>query len=210
MDLDVIRHRDKSIAECTVDFLSGFPDSSYPEQDALNIIFSEEYNKLSEKYNTFVDQEIFVKRRRVIEPRIYHYIVRGLRPNLSIPQFKLFFSYFDESPWHDEVFYYSWALKENQILVKTFYALAGKKRVFYASSNDRTQLEKVIRLQKEELFIDNENEDCLNTLFRIMEDEKGKSCFIVIDYDYSNMRRLLTEKGFKEFDDFVDGRVFLY
>lgn len=26
---------------------------------------------------------------------------------------------------------------------------------------------------------------------------------------YSDMRRLLTGKGFTEFDDFVDGRVFL-
>lgn len=209
MDLDVIRLREKSMAECTVDFLSSFPDSSYPEQDALNIIFSKEYNKISERYNTLVDQEIFVKKRQTIDQRIYHYIVRGLRPNLSIPQFKLFFSYFDESPWHDEVFYYRWALKENQTLVKTFYALAGRKRVFYAPLNSRIQLEKIIRLQEEETFIDNESQDGLNTLFKIMGEERGKSCFIVIDYDYSNMRRLFIEKGFVEFDDFVDGRVFL-
>lgn len=210
MDLDVIRRREMSMAECTVDFLSSFPDSSYPEQDALNVIFSEEYNKLSERYNTLVDQEIFVKKRQVIEQRIYHYIVRGLRPNLSIPQFKLFFSYFDESPWYDEVFYYSWALKENQILLKTLYAIVGRKRVFYAPLNNRTQLKQVVRIQEEETFIDNESQDSLNTLFKIMEEEKGKSCFIVIDYDYSNMRRLFIEKGFIEFDDFVDGRVFLY
>ena len=209
MDIDVIRHREKSMAECTVEFLSDFPESSYPEQDALNIIFSDEYNKLPERYNTFIDQEIFVKKRQVIEPRIYHYIVRGLRPNLLIPQFKLFFSYYDESPWYDEAFYYRWALQENQVLLKTFYALAGKKRVFYASVDNLEQLRQIIRVQDEETFIDNDTQDSLDTLFKVMEEERGKSCFVVLDYDYSNMRRLIMEKGFSEFEDFVDGRVFL-
>lgn len=144
MDLDVIRHRDKSMAECTMDFISSFPDSSYPEQDALNIIFSEDYNRLNERYNTFIDQEIFVK-----------------------------------------------------------------KRIFYAPSDNRMQLKEIIHLNDEETYIENDNINSPDTLFDIMDKEDENSCLVIIDYDYTNLRRLLLEKGFTEFKDFVNGRVFL-
>lgn len=209
LELDELRKVNENLSDSCVKSLVNFKDCGFADQDALNVVFNKRYHSLPERYNTLVDQDVYAKKRKVIENRIYHYIVRGLKPNLYIPQFALFFSYYNQSPWYEEAYYYRWALKENEIVLKSLLAITGKKRVYYAPLHNKVELKHNIRLEDSECYIDSTNENSLEMLTKMMAEEKGKSCFVLITYDYLSLSKILIDKGFSEFDDFIDGRVFL-
>ena len=85
----------------------------------------------------------------------------------------------------------------------------GKKRAFFTSSKLAEPVKKIFNLNKNDEFITiNENES-LKPLEKAMKKSTNKKIFFIMVDDYEGVKNYLIQAGFKEFENFLDARMFL-
>ena len=197
-----------------VQFLSDNPSCESPDQDILNAAFSENYFRLEQKFDSFSDAERI--RRAPVAKKIYHYAGRCIGLNSFDAYNKLWLENFSKTPWSNaEVFHNMSREIDNTIdqrieltqwLMKVY---AGRRRTFCIEPNGINFVKALFAVREDEKFIEMRDGKSLEKLLSKMKSQRGKTMFFIFVPIYPPFRDELVRNGFKEFEDFVNGFLFV-
>ena len=197
-----------------VQFLSDNPACESPDQDILNAAFSENYFRLEQKFDSFSDAERL--RRAPVAKKIYHYAGRCIGLNSYDVYNKLWLENFSKTPWSNaEVFHNMGREIDNTIdqrieltqwLMKVY---AGRRRAFCIEPNGINFVKALFAVREDEKFIEMVDDTSLNKLLSKMKSQHGKTMFFIFVPFYPPFKDELVRNGFKEFEDFVNGFLFV-
>jgi lipopolysaccharide biosynthesis glycosyltransferase len=199
-----------------VQWLADNPKCECFDQDILNYFFSKNYLKLPEKFNSFVNVCKNIE-GNVIYNRIYHYAGRGcLGMSLEVEHNKLFLKHFAKTPWFNANIFdgiYK-AAKDTYDESKTFgYKIStimnGKLRAFVTFVPFVDSLKKFFNVRNYEEFIIINDGKSLELLIKSMKKNKNKKVFLIMVDEYEEIKKCLTQVGFKEFENFIDASIFV-
>lgn len=197
-------------------WLSDNLECECPDQDALNYFFSENYYRLPEKFNSFVDMDKITNGDEVFR-KIYHYAGQAaLGFDMQNSHDKLFFSYFTKTPWFNEntisnMFesakkYYAEA-KELAVIYSAI--SAGKKRVFFTSSTILDVVKHIFAIKNTEKIIIEEAANSISELITLMKTSHDENFFFIMSDRFAGIASELKNAGFTEGEDFIDATLFL-
>ena len=205
---------DETFFKDGVQWLAENPDSESPCQDILNFLFSENYCKLMLKFNSLVEEN-----RAWGVPsskRIYHYKNRCLGLNLNDAYNRLFMENFARTTWFNaEIIGKIGAAinkKHEQDLLLTQWMLklqSEHRRAFFLYHDDALAIKSIFKIGYGEPILEIIDENSLKELVSKMNELRGRKVFLLFYKNYSTLAEVLSGQGFKEFSDFVDGRIFL-
>lgn len=197
-----------------VNFLTNNPACECFDQDILNVAFSENYFRLEQKFDSFSDVERM--RRAPVAKKIYHYAGRCIGLNSYDVYNKLWLENFSKTPWlNAEVFHNMGREIDNTIdqrieltqwLMKVY---ATRRRVFCIDPNAINFIKALFAVRDDEEFIEMINDNSLKKLLSKMKSQNGKTMFFIFVPVYPPFREELIRNGFKEFEDFVNGFLFV-
>ena len=197
-----------------VQFLSDNPACESPDQDILNAAFSENYFRLEQKFDSFSDAERL--RRAPVAKKIYHYAGRCIGLNSYDVYNKLWLENFSKTPWSNaEVFHNMGREIDNTIdqrieltqwLMKVY---AGRRRAFCIEPNGINFVKALFAVREDEKFIEMVDDTSLKKLLSKMKSQHGKTMFFIFVPFYPPFKDELVRNGFKEFEDFVNGFLFV-
>ena len=197
-----------------VQFLSDNPACESPDQDILNVAFSENYFRLEQKFDSFSDVER--RRRAPVAKKIYHYAGRCIGLNSYDVYNKLWLENFSKTPWSNaEVFHNMGREIDNTIdqrieltqwLMKVY---AGRRRAFCIEPNGINFVKVLFAVRDDEKFIEMIDDTSLKKLLSKMKSQHGKTMFFIFVPFYPPFKDELVRNGFKEFEDFVNGFLFV-
>lgn len=188
-------------------------ECDYFDQDILNYLFSGDYLKLEERFDTFITK---ARKLNKVCPAIYHYIGITLQLDIKDQFNKLWLDYFTRTPWFDATIVGSFyncikvlngnigEFKKN-LLVKLSAALSGKSRAFIVKAGDDIDWLKQNYFIKddEEIFICEDNE-ALAKIIDKMNAMRDKTVFFVRVWEFIEP---LKDAGFVEGEDFFNHYV---
>lgn len=194
-----------------------FADGS---QQYFNICFSSQSLKLPTKFNTFV---YYVRDGALknISRRIYHYvegnIYRGLRLDTTDVFSKLFFKYFIKTPFFDEdtlgnIFdgFKQIYVERQNFSIEMSAIISGKSRAFVTMSQNVEAMKKIFYVSESEEIFQIDSQDWFPKLVNTMKESFGKKIFIILAVGmYPQLGAALTQAGFLEGRDFINGEIFL-
>ena len=205
-----------------LNILLKYPQCSYPDQDALNILFTKNLFKLPPKFNKIVAH---LTDESHVERAIYHFCGTGKKPH---PNFKseiqrLWFEYFLKTPfatinsienmWNsfEQVFN---GIRENAIsqinLLKKICRLsANRNRTFVTYPQNVSQILNIFGQAKDDLILNSSNTSAMDNLIRDAQKYCGSRIFMFLidDRFYSIARSKLIELKLIEGGDFFDCRA---
>ena len=197
-----------------VNFLADNPACEAFDQDILNAFFSENYLKLDEKFDSFV-----ASNRRSNSPvtrKIYHYAGQTYGLDMDNPYDKLFLENLSRTPWLgvETIKNFGEEIRKmndqyailNQWLMKIS---AGHRRAFYVDSHNVEVVKILFSVCDDELIIEKRDENSFNELLAKMEELRGQTVFFILVSEYEDVIRKLMNRGFSEFQNFINGFFFL-
>ena len=213
MILDLTKLDEKFFKE-GVQWLAENPDCESVDQDILNAFFSEKYFKLAQKFNSLVESN-----RAWNLPaaqKIYHYLNHCLGLDLSDEYNRLFMENFTRTTWFnaDLIGRFANALRKDheQILLLSQWLMKLQnehRRAFFLYRDDLQSIKALFNIGYGEPVIEIRDETSLNELVTKMRELHGRKVFFLFYSNYDTLTELLSSYGFKEFEDFADGRIFL-
>lgn len=198
-----------------VQFLVDNPKCESPDQDILNAFFAANYLKLEQKFDSFVPAERRVK-NFVIQKKIYHFAGNCIDLNLDDNFNRLFLENFSRTPWLDvdalgnlgEA--YRIMLDNYAILSQGLMKLAIEhSRAFFVAPGNLAVIKNLFNIQDDELIIENRGAESFKELLSAMEKYRGQKMFFICERHFSYISNFLTRRGFKEFEHFVNGLLFM-
>ena len=203
-----------------IKFLSENPQHLLFDQEILNYCFSKKYLKLPNKFNYYVR---FSRRQREtkIERRIYHYSANDLGTNFNDMLFKLWFTYFEKTPFFNKEIIgrldegFRKIVNQNVAGLKNFAIqvsaiMAGKERSFFTNVQNIDALKRFFLIREDEEIITLENQESFNVLVNSMRNSLGKKIFFILFLNgYAQLRFALINAGFVEGRDFINAEMFL-
>lgn len=205
---------DENIFYDGIKFLVDNPQCKSLDQDILNAFFAANYLKLEQKFDSFVLSER--RNKFPVENKIYHYAGQCIELNLSDEYNKLFLENFSRTTWFNfEIFgrisdLFQKAIDAytdlNQWLMKIS---AQKQRAFFIVPKNIPAIKKLFLIKDDELIIEARDKNSVEELIKNMTEQRGKTIFFIFIKEYEYFKPTLTDRGFKEFNDFVDGVLFL-
>ena len=197
-----------------VNFLTAYPACECFDQDILNAAFSANYLKLNQKFDSFSDAERM--RRAPVMKKIYHYAGRSIGLNSFDPYNKLWLENFSKTPWFNaEIFHNVGREIDNTIDQRTeltqwlMKVYATRRRTFCIEPNGVNFIKGIFGVRDNEQFIEMRDNDSLKKLLSKMNEQRGRTMFFVFVPFYPPFRMELMRHGFKEFEDFVNGFLFV-
>ena len=197
-----------------VNFLAAYPACECFDQDILNDAFSENYLRLEQKFDSFSDAERI--RKFPVAKKIYHYAGRCIGLNSFDAYNKLWLENFSKTPWSNaEVFHNMSREIDNTIdqrieltqwLMKVY---AGRRRTFCIEPNGINFVKALFAVRDDEKFIKMRDENSFKELLSKMKAQRGKTMFFIFVPAYPPFAAELVRNGFKEFEDFVNGFLFI-
>ena len=197
-----------------VQFLADNPACEAFDQDILNAFFSENYLKLEEKFDSFV-----ASNRRTNSPvtkKIYHYAGQTYGLDADNPYDKLFLENFSRTPFFnaETPINFGKELRNlndqyailNQWLMKIS---VNHRRAFYVDAHNVQVVKILFSVCDDELIIEYRDGNSVNELLAKMEEQRGQTVFFILQSDYENVIRQLMNRGFSEFQNFINGFFFL-
>ena len=196
-----------------VQFLVDNPQCESPDQDILNALFSENYLKLAQKFDSFVDTENIGTAPAA--QKIYHYAGQQIGFDMADTLKRLWLKYFSRTTWLDEEalirLYEKFQEQDTQVknlLISLTSALSGRKRAFILIAEYLEPLKFVFGAKNSELlFIENFKDT--TQLIKTLKKSRSQKVFLAMLPNYPLLRDLLTAEGFVENRDFFDGTKFL-
>ena len=186
------------------------------DQDILNYFFARDFLHLSWNYNILQHWDRQWGSQEPVEG-IYHYMGRTLRLNYDEPRDRIFYEAFVKTPWCDAEFVCKSHAVTRDILVGeankkielnrlAAAAWARRRRVFVGTKVDEESLRKMFNLAKDEPYVvlDENLEKGLNLPY-----ELGSHVYVFFLNNFSEFKEKLEEAGWKEWEDYVDGKALL-
>lgn len=199
-----------------LNYITSHPQYKFQEQDTLNYCFWDNYLKLPLKFNCFVKRKRSFKTIN-LEKNIYHYINGALGYGMDINDVynKLFFEYFTKTPWCTPEAFGNLSKEiekffdERQNLsIRLTASLSGKKRAFFTDAKTFETVRTSLLCQPDEKIILKMAADPAEELAELITESAGKELFLVFTDNYRACKDALIKKGFSEWRDFIDGKIF--
>ena len=186
-----------------------------PDQDILNYFFSKNYLKLPEKFNAFINPNKVVY-GNVVHNKIYHYVGRGgLGMNLENEHNKLFLKYFAKTAWFNEnIFTGIYKAAKEMYDEEKFFGyqvstiMNGKQRAFFTVASFADSMKNFFNIRNNEEFVVI-NDNSLDPLVKSMKKYRNTKVFLIMVENYDEVKNLLQQVGFKEFENFIDASIFV-
>ena len=197
-----------------VQFLANNPACESPDQDILNALFSENYLKLEEKFDSFVAANR--KNNLPVERKIYHYAGQTYGLDADNPYDKLFLENFSRTPFFNAETPINFGKELRRI--NDQYAIldqwlmkicANHRRAFYVDAHNVQVVKILFSICDDELIIEHRDENSLNELLAKMEEQRDRTVFFILQSNYEDVIRELARRGFSEFQHYVNGFFFL-
>lgn len=211
INLNVFRNEKETLSEGTK-FIGKNPQYIFLDQDILNYCFSTRTIKLPIKFNCFVE-ESRLKGNFILDSKMYHYVSRNLKLDMSDPFNCLWMSYFIKTPWFDEdsigrlyAGFQQLHVSLKQSMVNLSSIMSGKTRAFFALPNNVDGFKKFFSIREDEEIILAENQDSLRKLLDAMNASRGKKVFFIMLPNFPF--QILTQAGFVYGKDFINGFEF--
>ena len=220
MNLDNIR-KEGNLAQRVIDVLSGpLKDAGYPDQDALNYLFSEKTLYIDDSWNTLVYYAKTMDFK--IEDRVFHFAARK------------YIDYEDQHCWDEKYIQVKNGLNwSNDVLseygrvfkcmlgkYKNFQCLAkeigkGKKKIFYGDCKNTTQdIIEIFGINECDYFVECNNkfgDVPIKDKSQIKEEKKGDFVVLVLpEASDGNAISYLTELGLERNVDYFDLRSVVF
>lgn len=195
-------------------FLTDNPQCESFDQDILNSFFSENYLKLEQKFDSFVLAERMTG--GTVAQKIYHYAGNCIEPKLEEGFNRLFMEFFTRTPWFNvdmlgRIFdnYRSeredWTLRHQQAMRLAF----EHTRAFFVDPQNVWVIKILFCIHDDEPIIEFNGENSVEQLSAIMNEQRGQRLFFICLDDYKSVGLELIRRGFKEYEEFVNGQIFL-
>lgn len=184
------------------------------DQDILNAAFAANYLKLEQKFDSFV----IVERRHnaSVAQKIYHYAGNCIGLNFGDAYDKLWLENFTRTPWFnlDTLDNLSGEIdnaidriiKLTQWMMKIY---AERQRAFCIEPDGVSLVKNIFGVRADEQIIELRDGNSLKELLAKMREQRGRTMFFIFVPSYEPLARELIRLGFKEFDDFADGFLFV-
>ena len=215
MNLKQLRTNEKENLDNGINFLAENPKYNLFDQEILNYSFSKNYLKLPNKFNFFARYSRQLKETK-IERRIYHYSANDLGTNFDDILFKLWFSYFEKTPWFnkDIIAHIDEELKKFYSDSKNFALqlsalMSGKLRAFVLIDQDVDFVKKNFAVKDDEEIISLTTDDSISVLLDYITESRGKKVIFILFSAYYQMLPHLINAGFVEGQDFINAALFL-
>ena len=217
VNLDYLSRESELIGK-GIHFQSQHPNYIHFDQDILNWCFSTKYLKVPTKFNCFVRNER--RNRRGVESKIYHYLGssygQGITPHMQDPFNRLWFKYFEKTPWfnaesighiYDGVRQIQHELQSRAIFMSK--VMAGRQRAFFVPPNNLEPMKKVFGVDANEEVILAIGAESFKQLVDSMKKSNGSKLYFIITAQFPGVQAALTRAGFKDGKDFLNGLMFL-
>lgn len=203
-----------------IQFIADHPQYTNRDQDILNYCFSKDTLKLPKDFNRFVIHSRKERDGRV-DDRILHYISTALGIGVTLdmrdPFNKLWFSYFEKTPWFSketiglmDIGIRQLDMNLKNIAVQLSVIMAGKERAFFATVPNIAPLKAIFFIRNDEEIIPFEKPESFNVLLNSMKNSFGKKLFFLMFPEaYPQLRASLMQAGFVEGRDFINAAMFL-
>ena len=197
-------------------FVAATPECTWFDQDILNLCFSENYLRLPNKFDVYVNYRRIVKRDQKISPAIYHYIGNSLNFDMRDNYNRLWTEYFFKTAWLNvEMFSHIYDcvqeldIQTQEKLLNLSAKMSGKRRIFFAELNNFEALKNLFKIDKSEEIIDGTQIDAEKILLKKMKKLRGAGFFILLSRNFDALKNLLATEKFVEGEDFVNAMDFL-
>ncbi len=207
-------------AELTADaikFIAAHPEYKFFDQDVLNYCFASRAIKLPVKFNRGVRYERLEGDGKPAR-KIYHYV--GQNPAWSFgldmrDAFnRLWMEYFMRTPWFDveSMGRLYEGVERLHVGLKSAMAnisaiVSGKTRAFFTLPENAAATRELFSVKADEELIPAESEASLQKLLDAMNVSRGRKVFFIVVQNFP--LKILTEAGFVQNRDFLDGFEFL-
>ena len=210
-DLDKI---DDNFFRDGLQFLIDNPECESPDQDILNAFFSENYLKLAQKFDAFVECERNWK--LPVQKKIYHYAGHCIELYLKDGYNRLWFEYFVKTPWFNisvidrfGVGIRNWYDLNINLIQMMMRISAEHNRAFVATSGDISAAKDYFNIQDDEPIIEISDANSIKELMKKMNELRGKKTFFIFYSDWNPIAKFFINLGFEPGVDFVNGEYFL-
>ena len=221
MNLDLIRQifseENTTLIDVSFAILQKYP-LEYPDQDALNFLFSESYLHLPAKYNVFVWQInnylIMKNRPPCLNRWIYHFSGYNQKFDSEHEFSRIWFNYFCKTPFcNAETFFniakdFQLQLDEERLKIQKIIALSHRKH--FAGFVFESDISKLKQFHFQDLiFAENNIQQNLQRIVDFLQRDPGKNFLMIFIAGFQEIAEILSQIGLEENEDFCDGLQFL-
>ena len=199
-------------------FLKDKPEfRKYQDQDFLNYCFSEDTLILPPKFN-FSILDFRYRPGYDVGDKIVHYLAGTLTMWGGDMWNRLYIEYFLKTPWCNvktfgNLYLYAVSLYNEQknLMLRVANLLSGKERILCVTANNADIAKKAFELKDSEtiLTVSFDDTKSMFEIFMSMKATQGKCVYVFVADKYKDIRDYLVDKGFKEWQDFIDGKLLL-
>lgn len=149
--------------------------------------------------------------------RVCHYygniiLSSDMRDNFN----RTWFKYFEKTPFFNKevIAHLDAEFRKNnasakRLAIKLSALITGKSRAFFTNDSSVDFVKNVFLVKDDEEIIPLVNQESFQRLLTSMSNSRGKKVFFILFWGYEQLRAELTKLGFKEWQDFIDGKQFL-
>ena len=197
-----------------LNYVANNTNCDYFDQDILNYCFGKTYLHMTAKYHCNIPLE-----RRVTQdtkPAIYHYLVQSLgldrRDNFN----KLWFKYFEKTPWfsveailnigegarkiHND-------LKDTALRLSIL--MSKKRRAFFIPPVNIESIKQIFNIDEGEEIISADAQDAFAKMVISLKESQGRKFFYLFVPDFRAINEVLIKNGLVKDIDYIDGTSLL-
>ena len=212
-NLDKLR-AEKQTLQRGMEFVFDTPECVAHDQDLLNYCFGNDYVHLPNRFDRFITSERAEKQS--VRNVIYHFTGSNPTMNFRDPLNRLYFQYFEKTPWfnadalgrmYDGVRQIQHECQTRALWLSK--VLAGKQRAFFTSQSNLNLLKRAFSVENSEEIILSNDKNALQSLIHSIKKSHGKKLYFIVTGNFQFFRAELTKAGFVDGKDFVNGTIFL-
>ena len=205
-----------STLERGLKFVAEHPQCKWFDQDIFNYCFASDYIILEKDFNSFVDNERVFDKSSTIKNSIFHYTGASIHPDIRERFNRLWFKYFEKTPWFNAEsighFYDGVRQIQHELQSRTIWmskVMAGRQRAFFVPPNNLEPMKKVFGADDNDEIILAIGMESLQQLIDSMKKSKGSKLYFILTAQFPGVHATLTREGFRDGRDFVNGLIFL-
>ena len=209
IDLNYWRENPNVIDE-GLNYVANNTNCDYFDQDVLNYCFGKNYLHMPEKYHCNIPVE-----RRVTQdtkPAIYHYLVQSLgldgRDNFN----KLWFKYFEKTPWFSVEAILNIGESTRKIrndlkdtALRLSILMSKKRRAFFIPPVNIESVKQIFNIDEGEEIISTDSQDAFAKMVISLKESQGRKFFYLFVSNFGDINEVLIKNGLVKDIDYIDG-----
>lgn len=189
------------------------PGRPNPDQDALNILFQNNYLKLPVKFNRLMHVMRKFETRAYVGREIIHYSSQSHGLNLADEFNRLWFSYYLQTPFYSEDALMDLVALSHDFLREVIsrwrqvaILSSTRRRGFFMYPQDSDKVVDLIGKNNGDIGLNARFSNATDILIQSMEENRGKMIFFinVNENEYVKICDILLKRGFKKDEDFFN------